>query len=72
MRPSTFFICLLLQLDVTHYLFIQSDTVIFCVPCVLTVVTGHHWIQHPISTTCQLGMSWPTNIVGSTFVFSVL
>ena len=29
-------------------------------------------IQHPIGTTCQLGLSQPANIVGSTFVLSAL
>ena len=53
-------------------LVIQFGTVIFCVPCVLTVVAGHLWIQHPISTTFQFGLSCPANIVGSTLVLNAL
>ena len=75
MMPGTFCICLfgcsdhpLLQLD----FIIKADTVVFHVPCVLEIVSGHLWMQHPIGTMCQLGLSQPANIVGTTFVLSAL
>ena len=61
-----------MQLDITHDLVIQLDTVIFCVLYVLTVVAEPLWIQCPISTMCQLALSLTANIDESNFVLSVL
>ena len=43
-----------------------------CMCSVLTIEAGCIWLQHPISTMCQLGLSLPAYVIRGTLILSAL
>ena len=75
--PSTLFIwpCYLspiLGLAAHVWFYYSTGHSCFCMPSVLAIIADDFGFQHPIDTTCQLGLSLPAYIVRGTFILSAL
>ena len=62
--------CHLLLSQFMCNLIVQPDTVIFDMPSVLTIETGHTKLQCPIGTMCQLGLPRPAYVAWSPLILS--
>ena len=50
----------------------QLDTVVLCMSGVLTIEAGCIWLQCPIGTMCQLGLSLPAYAIRGTLILGAL
>ena len=55
-----------------HYFIIKLDTAVFHMSGVFTLVADGVWLQHPIGTTCQLGLLLSAYVIRGSFVLDAL